>query len=688
MRTVIHYFRRVSCVVLIVAAPCAIAQKSVENAEARARAIVAKLTLDEKIAQVHGLEDGVRFRYVPGVPRLGVPPLRITNGPAGVGHGGLSRQLRATALPAPISLAASWDVDLARRYGLVAGQETLALGSDLLESPDINIIRVPQNGRAFESFSEDPYLVSRLSVASIEGTQSAGALANVKHYLANNQEADRRTIDELIGERALREIYMPGFEASVKEAKVASLMCAYQKVNGAFNCENTPLLNDVLKKEWKFKGFVISDYGAVHSTVPSALSGLDLEMPVGEYYTSALKTAVEQGAVPVAALDDMLVRRYVAMMRFGMFGVRPKPAALAVLEDGKAAREMAEQGMVLLKNESHVLPLDGSKLKSIALIGPAALRAKDGGGGSSHVIPLYSIEPSSGIEAHMPPHTRVDTFDGCNIEAAVAAAKAANIAIIMVGDNETEGHDHPIELPAAQNELIQAVAKANPKTIVVLKSGSALLMPWLNSVAAVLEAWYPGEEDGNAVAEVLFGDVNPSGKLPITFPKSVKDTLARDPAQYPGDGHTVHYSEGLEVGYRWFQSHKVEPLFPFGFGLSYTTFSYSGLTVAAGPVGTHTATVRFRVTNSGAVKGAEVAQVYLGFPHVAAGDEAPRQLKGFRKIMLAPGESREVTVPLDARAFSYWSVKDHDWRIEPGTYSIMAGSSSQDVPLAGSIAMQ
>jgi len=688
MRPLIHYLCVSLGFALMAAAPCSAGQKPAENAGARARAIVAKMTLEEKIAQVHGIEDGVHFRYVRGLPRLGVPALRITNGPAGVGHGGLSRQLRATALPAPISVAASWDIDLARRYGVIAGKETRELGSDLLESPDINIIRVPQNGRAFESFSEDPYLTSRISVASIEGTQSVGALANVKHYLANNQEADRRTIDERIDERALREIYMPGFEASVKEANVASLMCAYQKVNGAFNCENGPLLNDVLKKEWHFKGFVISDYGAVHSTMPSALSGLDLEMPVGEYYSSALKTAVEQGAVPMATIDDMLVRRYAAMMRFGMFGVRAKPAAVLVLEDGKAAREMAEQGMVLLKNKGDVLPLDGNALKSIVLIGPGALRAKTGGGGSSHVIPFYSIEPSDGIEAHMPPHTRVDVLDGCSVEAAVAAAKVANVAIVMVGDDETEGHDHPIELPAAQNEMIAAVAAANPKTIVVLKSGSAMLMPWLNAVAAVLEAWYPGEEDGNAVAETLFGDVNPSGKLPLTFPKNVRDTVARDPAEYPGDGHTVQYSEGLEVGYRWYQSHKVEPLFPFGFGLSYTTFSYSGLTVAAGRAGTHTATVRFRVTNTGKRKGAEVTEVYVGFPRVEAGDEAPRQLKGFRKIMLSPGESREVVVALDARAFSYWSIKDHDWRIQPGTYAIMAGSSSEEVPLTSSIVMQ
>jgi beta-glucosidase len=663
-------------------------QRHGEDATTRARSIVARMTLDEKITQVHGIQDAQRFRYVPGIPRLGIPPLRITNGPAGVGHGGSSPPLRATALPAPISLAASWDVDLARRYGALAGMETRELDSDLLESPDINIVRVPQYGRAFESFTEDPYLNARLSVASIEGTQSVGVLANVKHYVANNQEEGRSTIDELIDERTLREIYLPGFEYSVREAGVASVMCAYQRVNGAFNCENGPLFSDVLRKDWAFTGFVISDYGAVHSTIPSALSGLDLEMPTGEFFADSLKASVSGGALPISTIDDMLVRRYAEMISFGLFGTRPHPKPVPILEDGKTAREIAEQGIVLLKNQSNVLPLNNRKVNSLALIGPYAVRAKVGGGGSSQVVPFYTIEPVDGISAHMLLSKRVDLLDGNDIDAAVSAAKKDEVAVIMVGDDEAEGHDHPIELPAAQNELIQAVAAANSRTIIVLKSGSALLMPWLNSVAAVLEAWYPGEEDGNAVADVLFGDVNPSGKLPLTFPRSVKDTLARDPALYPGDGHTVHYSEGLEVGYRWFQSHKTEPLFPFGFGLSYTTFSYSDLRVTRSKSEDHSVEVRFRLTNTGNRKGAEVAQVYVGFPEISGGNEPPHQLKGFRKTTLAPGESTELTFSLDARAFSYWSIEDHAWRIQPGQYSVTAGSSSPELPLTASINMQ
>lgn len=669
--------------------PAASAQSAAatNNPVERARELVARMTLEEKIDQVHGIRTTHHFRYVPGVPRLDIPPLGITNGPAGAGKGQQTPQLRATALPAPISVAASWDVDLARRYGALAAREARALGSDLLESPDVNIIRVPQGGRSFESFTEDPYLDSRLAVASINGIQSQGVLANVKHYLANNQETDRLSINEQIGERALHEIYMPAFKAAVQQANVASVMCAYPQVNGAFNCQNRPLLTDVLKKEWGFKGFVMSDYGAVHSTVPSALNGLDLEMPTGKYFSGALKTAVEQGTVPVSAIDEMLVRRYAVMMRFGLFGSRSQPAPIPVLQDGQAARQLAEQGIVLLKNNSGLLPLDNRTVKSIALIGSYAVRAKPGGGGSSHVIPLYTIEPADGIAVHLV-HKRFDVLDGCDIQAAVAAAKQDEVAIVMVGDDDREGHDQSLELSGTQNALVEAVAAANPRTIVVLKTGSAVLMPWLHSVAAVLEAWYPGEEDGDAVADVLFGDVNPSGKLPITFPASVQQTFVQNPAYYPGNGHEVQYGEGIEVGYRWYQSHNIQPLFPFGFGLSYTTFSFSDLKVVPGSADSHSAEVHFRITNTGRRAGAEIAQVYVGFPSLAEGNEPPRQLKGFRKITLAPGESQEIGIPLHADAFSYWSVKDHAWRIQPGKYKVMVGSSSQDLPLAAPVLMQ
>ncbi|HEX4039500.1 MAG TPA: glycoside hydrolase family 3 C-terminal domain-containing protein [Acidobacteriaceae bacterium] len=655
----------------------------------RARAIVAKMTLDEKIMELHGIHTAEYYRYVPGIPRLGIPAFPMTNGPAGAGPGGASPQLRATALPAPIALAASWDPELARRYGVIGGEETRDLASDLLEAPDINIIRVPQNGRTFESYSEDPYLDGRIAVGVIEGIQGVSVMANVKHYLANNQESDRHSVNEVIDERALREIYMPGFKAAVQEGDVASVMCAYPKVNGTFNCENQPLLTGVLDGEWNFHGFVLSDWGATHSTVASALNGLDLEMPTGVYFGDALKTAVEQGQVPMATIDEMLVRRFATMMRYGLFDAKPKELRpIPAMEDGKAAREIAEQGMVLLKNDNHILPVDTDHLRSLAVIGPEALGAKTGGGGSSHVIPLYSIDPISGIEAHTPLQKRVDLLSGADVQAAAAAAKRDDLAIVMVGDDETEGHDHAIELPAEENAMIAAVAAANPKTIVVLKSGSALLMPWIDSVAAVLEAWYPGEEDGNAVADVLFGDVNPSGKLPLTFPRSLDQTFARDPGWYPGNGQEVHYDEKLEVGYRWYQSQHLEPLFPFGFGLSYTTFSISDLKVTAAKGGAHAAQVTLRVTNTGQRAGAEVAQVYLGFPPIAEGNEPPLQLVAFQKVMLAPGASKEITLPLEARSFSYWSTADHGWKVQPGEYTVEAGSSSADLPLKASVTMR
>ncbi len=665
-------------------------QAHVTDAQAveRARQIVAKMTLDEKITELHGIRDPENFRVVPGLPRLGIPAFHMTNGPAGVGPGGAGPQKPATAMPAPIALAATWNPALAREYGKLEGEETRSLGSQLFEAPDINIARVPQGGRVFESFGEDPFLTSRIAVADIEGIQSVNMIANVKHFLANNQEAQRMSVNEVIGERALREIYMPGFEASIKEAHSASLMCAYPKVNGAFNCENAPMLNDVLKKEWGFDGFVVSDWGATHSTVPSALNSLDLEMPTGRYFGDDLKKAVEAGQVPKARIDEMLVRRFAKMIEFGLFAPQAKPAPIPAFEHGAMARDIAGQGIVLLKNEGNLLPLDRATTRTIALIGPWAVRPETGGGGSSHVIPLYTITPYDGLQAAVDSQvTRMNVSDGSDIDAAAAAAKRAQIAIVMVGDQDTEGRDQSLELPAAQNELIEAVAKANPKTVVVVKSGSAILMPWIASVPAVLEVWYPGEEDGNAVADVLLGKVNPSGKLPLTFPRSVEDTLASNPEQYPGVNGEVHYSEGLDVGYRAYTAHQIAPLFPFGFGLSYTQFSFDGLKVSQLP-GSANATVSFAVENTGKVAGAEVAQLYLAFPEIAEGNEPPIQLKGFQKVMLNPGERKTVELKLDKRAFSYWSEKAHDWQVAKGEFEVMVGDSSANLPLKANLTVR
>ena len=658
---------------------------STKQAEAKVRAIVQRMTLPEKISQLHGVRDEHHYRFVPGVSRLGIPSLTMTNGPAGAGPGGSSPQLRATALPAPIALAASWDTNAARKYGEVAGSEASDLGSDLLEAPDVNIARVPQSGRVFEAYGEDPFLASRLAVANIIGIQSSGVMANVKHYVANNQETDRGSINEIVGARALREIYMPAFRAAVKDGHVASVMCAYPRVNGEFNCANKFLLTDVLKDDWHFEGFVISDFGAVHSTIPSALAGLDLEMPTGKYFSAQLQQAVQSGTVPSSLIDDKLIRRYATMMQFGMFGKRRSMQAIPVLADGAVARSIAEEGAVLLRNQNHLLPLDYRSLHSVALIGPYAVRTLTGGGGSSLVIPFYSIQPEDGIRAHLPDQAKLTVLDGSDIPAAADAAAKAAVAIVVVGDQDTEGQDQSLTLPGHQDDLITAIAHANPRTVVVLQTGSAVLMPWLQNVPAVLETWYPGEEDGNVLADILFGTVDPSGKLPVTFPRRVQDTLANNSMQYPGDGTTVHYTEGIQVGYRWYQTHNVRPLFPFGFGLSYTTFAYSDFSVAHVDSSTHAVTLRFRVKNVGTYPGAEVAQLYVDFPPIDEGNEPPEQLKGFRRVTLQPGQSEAVAMTLNARAFSYWSEMDHAWRIQPGIYSLMAGSSSANILLHGSV---
>jgi beta-glucosidase len=661
-----------------------------EDFDARARELVSKMTLPEKIEELHGIQDAEHYRYVPPLPRLGIPAFHIANGPAGMGPAGDNPQKPATAFPAPIALASTWDVALGENYGLAIGKEAKDLGEDLLEAPDINIARVPQNGRTFEAFGEDPYLVSQMAVAEIQGIQSQDMIANVKHYAVNNQESNRSKVNAAVDERTLHEIYFPAFEASVKEGQVASVMAAYNKVNGAYCCENSELLDQVLKKDWDFKGFVTSDFGAVHSTAPSALAGLDLEMPTGKYFGTNLETAVETGRVPMSVIDDKLSRRFRIMMKFGLFDHPTKPRPIPVRKDGRQARQIAEDGMVLLKNDGNELPLNPKELRSIAVIGPFATRAATGGGGSSQVEPLYTVAPVKGIQQRVGPRIKVALDDGKDLNQAAALAKSSDVAIVMVGDHEAEGRDHSLMLDENQDALVAAVAMANPRTVVVLKTGSAVLMPWLDKVPAILEAWYPGEEDGNAVAAVLFGDVNPSGKLPITFPQKPADLPANTPEQYPGVEGTARYSEGISVGYRHFDAQDIQPLFPFGYGLSYTTFAYKNLAVAPQNFSTNcdsrqTVEVDLDVTNTGKTTGKAVVELYVGFPSTTAVPQPPAQLKGFGKVDLKPRQTRHVRLKLNARSFAYWDINTHGWKIMPGTYRLMAGASSRDHELQNSV---
>jgi beta-glucosidase len=638
----------------------------------RAVQIVGQMTLAEKVQAVHGIQDATHYRTVPAIPRLGIPELNITNGPAGATNGGPGHQGAATALPPPISLAATWDTDLARLYGSIIGLEARYLANGFVEGPDINIARVPQNGRNFEAYGEDPYLAGRMAAAHIQGMQSEGVIGEAKHYAGNNQELNRTTINDVIDERTLREIYLPAFEASVKEAGAGAVMCAYNKVNGLYSCENDLLMNRILKTEWGFDGFITSDFGAVHSTVASANAGLDVEMPTGIWFTGALEAAVQAGSVPMPLVDDKLVRRFDTMMRFGVFDAPPQNQPIPAQQDGLIARQLAEAGMVLLKNNGSLLPLDAGGLRSIALIGPYATKAKTGGGGSSLVVPAYTVDPATGIRNRAGAAVTVQVLDGSNLAQAATAAKSADVAIVMVGDDETEGSDHAISLASPQDQLIAQVAAANPRAVVVIKSGAPVLMPWVDTVPAILEAWYPGEEDGNAVAAVLFGDVNPSGKLPVTFPRNLADLPANTPVQYPGLNGDADYSEGVFVGYRHFDTSNIQSLFAFGHGLSYTTFRYSNLAIDGD-------SLEFDLTNTGKRAGAEVAQLYVGMPSSAAVPQPPRQLKGFRKVFLQPGETTHVHMDLDDRAFSHWDVETHSWQIAPGTYKIMIGDQTGQI---------
>ena len=655
--------------------------------ERRAELLVRAMTLDEKILEIHMMNTKEHPREVPAIPRLGIPAMKITNGPAGAGPGDSSHPVPATALPSALALAASWDTELAETFGRVAARESADRGEHVIEAPGVNITRAPQNGRNFEYFGEDPYLAGELAVAEIKGIQSQGVIAEVKHFDANNQEIDRKTINEVIDERTLREIYLPAFEAAVERGGAASVMCAYPSVNGEFGCENTHQLKDILRGEWGFRGFVQSDYTATHSTVAAALAGLDLEMKHDEYYDSGMKAAVISGKLPESVVDTMLVRRFGEMFRFGLFDHPAAPQPIPARKDGEIARAIAEQCAVLLKNSDKQLPLQPGAIHSLALIGPYAGAAPTGGGGSSEVTPLYTVMPIEGIKKYVGPSATLTYNDGSDVAAAAAIAKAADVAIVMVGNKDREGHDRPdLSLPDNQDALVSAVAATNPHTIVVLKTGGPVLMPWLDSVTAILETWYPGEEDGNVVADLLFGKENPAGKLPMTFPKAEKETPAHTPEQYPGVHGTAAYSEGLQVGYRWYDAQNVAPLFPFGFGLSYTNFRFSGLNVPHHARPDEPVRVALDVRNAGSHEGADVVQVYVASPSSAG--EPPKALRGFAKIALRAGETKHVTIALDPRAFSIWNTNAKRWTVVRGEYQILVGDSSRDLPLRSAVTVK
>jgi beta-glucosidase len=662
----------------------------------RADLLIAQMTLDDKIALLHGASRSVYAGYVPANTRLGIPALYLEDGPAGVADG----MTGVTQLPAPVASAASWDPALMQHYGQVIGSEEAGKGASVTLAPTINIVRDPRWGRAFESLGEDPYLSGQMAAADIQGIQSQGEIAQVKHWAVYNQETNRNTSadDAIVSDRAMQEIYFPAFQTAIDQGHVGSIMCSYSTINGTYACQNS-YLNQVLRDQFQFPGFTTSDWYATHSTVQAANNGLDVQMPNDSYYGAALKAAVLNGHVSMATLDQHVRNILRTMFALGLFDhphTGSPSATVTSPQHTQAALQTAEAGTVLLKNDGSVLPLDSARIHSIAVIGAdAGPHAQTAGGGSASVNAPYVVTPYQGISRRAGRGMTVRYAEGVApngrlpggpslLDQAVQLAKSSDAAIVFASDFESEYTDlTAIDLPGQQNQLIAAVAAANPNTIVVLNTGSAVTMPWADAVKGILEAWYPGQEDGNAIAAVLFGDVNPSGKLPVTFPRSLSDVPASTPQQWPGVNRQVQYAEGVLVGYRWYDAKQITPLFPFGYGLSYTTFRFSHLLVAPQAASYRsTVTVNADVTNTGSRAGAEVVQLYLGDP--ATTREPPRQLKGFQKVTLQPGETKHVRFTLDPRAFSYWNEQSNGWVVADGTYQVMVGDSSRNLPLQGS----
>lgn len=650
------------------------------SANQRATLLVGAMSNSEKIAMVNGA-GGSYVGNIPANARLGIPSLNLQDGPAGVRVSDSS----TTAFPAPITLAATWDTALARQYGSQMGAQARGKGMQVLLGPMMNMARAYHAGRNFEGYGEDPELAGTMAAAAINGIQSQGVIATAKHFVCNDQETLRNYISSDANERTRQEIYYLPFLASVR-AGAGAVMASYNRVNSRYACESEAL-NATLKKLWGFNGFVMSDWGAGFSTVAGMNNGMDMDMYSGHFPGNAITNAIQSGNVPASELDSMANRILTTMFQFGVFDTPPTgnlSSTVTNSANNQFARSAAAEGTVLLKNSGGLLPL-GSSVHSIAVIGSVASVAPiSTGGGSASVNLPYNITPLAGITNRAGSGVTVSYAqgDGASLFQALQLATNSDVAIVCVGQQTSEGSDRSgLSLPNGQDALVSAVAAANPHTIVVLYSSSATLMPWASQVAAVLVAWYPGQENGNALAQVLLGDVNPSAKLPVTIPASSNQVPTGTTAQFPGVSGHVSYSEQLLVGYRWYDANNVSPLFPFGCGLSYTTFGYSNLTVSAvSPSGQ--VQIGFDLTNTGGRTGAEVSQLYLGFP--AAAGEPPKLLKGFQRISLASGQTRHVTFNLDWQDLANWDATARGWIVTPGQFQVLVGASSRDIRLTGS----
>ena len=700
----------------------------------RAEKLVAAMTLEQKIAQLHGAMETINIyalpsademnamsaeeqdqlmaqiqvqRHVKGIEELGIPRFRITNGPVGVGMGDGHPSPAATALPMSIGLAAGFDPELAREYGDIIGSETATIGQHVLEGPGVCLHRTPIAGRNFEYFSEDPYLSGVMGVEVTKAIQEHGIIAMGKHYVVNDQEYERFRTSVEVDEHVLRELYLLPFEMLVKDGDIAAIMSAYNRVRGVYATENRYILNDILRDEWGFQGYVQSDFWSCRSAAGSLNAGMDHEMPDAKWLNETnVKNALEDTSLEIQTVDRALIRRYTQMFRFGQFERPYNPGEIDAKGHGAISRKIGSQTAVLLKNEGEMLPLNPKAYGTIVIIGQSEFvdDACNGGGGSSKVTPLYTVPPVEGMQnvlQGLGSDTKVSKVtvakDLSNLEEAKSAATEADVVILMPGLVATEGADLPSpNMLNDQNRMVDELLEINPQTVVVMKDSSPVMMPWISKAKAVLEAWNQGTEDGHVVADLLFGLVNPSGKVPTTYAASEGDLLYADkPERYPGtdEGNgfpVIRYSEGLNMGYRWFQSQEIKPLFPFGYGLSYTSFELSEFSVTPSQTdGKSPITVNVTVTNTGKVAGAEVVQVYLGIPIKG---QPPKRLVGFQKVYLEPNESREVTITIDPIAtnhpMSVWDYYDHDFVVKPGEYTVYLGTSSEDTPYKGMVVVE
>jgi beta-glucosidase len=618
-----------------------------------------------------------------------------------------------------VGAAASWDLDVAYEYGALIGRELRAQGYNMSLGGGINLTREPRNGRTFEYLGEDPILAGKMVAAVMRGEQAQHVIGDIKHYALNDQESGRMAFNVNIDKRAARESDLLAFEIGLQDSNAAAVMCSYNRVWGDYACENKYLLNDVLKKEWKFKGFVVSDWGATHSAAKASAAGLDHEEPGFIFYGERLKRAVQSGKVPMTEVDDHVHRILWAMFATGVIDDPPKKSVVDVIGGFEVAQTIAEQSIVLLKNDHTQLPLDPAKVRSIVVIGPHADVGMISGGGSAQVDPpggnaimppgqgqthwqdkiWFPTSPLKAVRAKAPA-AKVQFDSGADPAAAAALANTADVAVVFAYQWESEDMDlDTLSLPEHQDDLIARVAAANPHTVVVLETGSPVTMPWANQVSAILEAWYAGSRGADAAINILFGEVNPSAKLPVTFPQSEADlphpTIVKPPKTTRDAGSEVWkqiaaglpvfqvtYDEGLKVGYKWYDAENKPVLFPFGYGLSYTTYSYSNLKVTLGK----NPRVSFTVTNTGDRAGAEIAEVYASLPAAAA--EPPKRLVGWNKVKLNPGESREITIEVDPKYLSIFNVEQNGWQLIPGDYTFMAGGSSRDLPLKQTVSLQ